>query len=392
MNLAKLGSSPLGDLLPISGTDVRTGHEWSHFAYAAHPLPSQPILSLAAVNLSAQAAMAVARLDQAVSQLPNPQILVRPILRREAASTSALEGTYASFDEVLVADFLEDQQLSSEQREIRNYVQATELAVTLLETYPISRKIAGLIQQTIVRGTDGDSYDAGDLRKRQVAIGPKNRPIHEARFVPCPPGALLVEGFSEWERWVNAENHVPIVAKMAMAHYQFETLHPFADGNGRLGRLIAILQLMQEGILRWPVLNLAPWLEAHRNEYQDGLLLLSETGDFDAWICFFAEAVRVQAVEGVIKIAALLTLKDTMIEELRKQGVRGSALEIAANLIGYPIIDVPTAKLMVNRTFEAANSAVSRLVTLGILREITGKRHNRLFICDRAFRMIQNPA
>jgi len=341
------------------------------------------------MNLATKAAMEVARLDQAVSQLPRPEILVRPIVRREAKSTSALEGTYASFDEVLESDFLEERQLSMEQREIRNYVLATDQAMLMLPTLPISRQLAGKLQKVIVRGTADDSWDAGDIRQRQVAIGPKNRPIEEARFVPSPPGDALVEGVSDWEKWVNADNEVPIVAKIALAHYQFETLHPFADGNGRLGRLIAILQLIQEGILRWPVLNLAPWLEENRDAYQDGLLRVTITGDLDPWVCFFSEAVRKQARDGVEKIAQLLQLRDDMVAELRAGGVRGSALQIAENLIGYPVIDVPTARDMTGKTFEAANQAVARLVDFGILREITGRPQNRLFVCQRAYLMIQ---
>lgn len=383
--------SPIGDLIDIAGTDPTTGLAWKYWAYAAHPLPPSPTLSLKSLNLATKAAMEIARLDQAVSILPRPEILVRPIVRREAASTSALEGTYASFDKVLEADFLEERQLSSEQREIRNYVLATYEGMTLLQTYPISRKIAGQLQQIIVRGTKGDSYDAGDIRQRQVAIGPENRPIEEARFVPIPAGDGLAQGVSDWERWLNDEhNHVPIVARMALGHYQFETLHPFADGNGRLGRLIAILQLVQDGTLRWPVLNLAPWLEQHRDEYQDGLLRVTETGDFDAWVSFFAEAVRKQAHDGINKIAQLLQLRDEMLAELRAAGVRGSALQVAENLIGYPVIDVPTVKKMIGKSFEAANQAVARLVDLGMLREITGKPQNRLFLCQRAYGLIQS--
>jgi Fic family protein len=332
--------------------------------------------------------MEIARLDQAVSQLPNPDILVRPIIRREAVSTSALEGTYAAFDEVLEADFLEENKLSSEQREIRNYVRATEEGVQLLKTYPISRRLAGHLQRIIVSGTPGDTYDGGDIRQRQVCIGPKNRPIEEARFVPPPPGDELELGVSEWEKWVNSEEPIPIVIKMAMGHYQFETLHPFADGNGRLGRLLAILQLVQAGQLRVPVLNLAPWLDAHRDDYIAGLLNTTITGDFNAWVEFFGEAVRVQAQEGVRKIGDLLALRDTLVAELRAANLRGSALQIAENLIGYPVIDVRTARSMIGRSFEAANQAVARLVEQGVLREITGRPQGRLFVCSRVMAII----
>lgn len=333
--------------------------------------------------------MEVARLDQAVSQLPNPDILVRPIVRREATSTSALEGTYAPFDEVLEADFIEERHLPSEIKEIRNYVRATERAVELLRTRPLSRGMIGELQKILVSGTPGDTYDAGDIRKRQVYIGPKNRPIQEARFVPPPPGDLLAQGVSDWEKWVNAVNDVPVVAKMALAHYQFETLHPYADGNGRLGRLIAILQLVQEGVLRFPVLNLSPWLESNRDAYIDGLLQVTLSGEYSPWVSFFSEAVRLQARSTVRQIGQLLNLRESMVTDLRIAGVKGAALEIVEDLIGYPVIDVPTAAAMIGKSFETANKAVARLVEAGILRELTGRAKNRVFGCDRVLAIIR---
>jgi Fic family protein len=260
----------------------------------------------------------------------------------------------------------------------------------LLQQYPISRKLLGELQRTIVRGTPGDTFDAGDIRQRQVCIGPRNRPIQEARFVPPPPGGDLVEGVSDWEKWVNADNDVPILAKVALAHYQFETLHPFADGNGRLGRLTAILQLVQGGILRLPILNVSPTLEANRDDYQDGLLNVTKTGNYSEWVTFFSDAIALQANEGVRKINNLLALRERIVGRLRDAGVRGSALQIAENLIGYPVIDVPTAREMVGKSFEAANQAVSRLVRQGILREVTGRRQDRLFVCSEVVSIIES--
>ncbi len=230
MDLDRLANSPIGRLVPISGVTPGTGDTWRYHAFVPpQPLPVTPALDMAALNSASKAAMEVARLDQAVSQLPNPRILVlvRPVVRREAASTAALEGTYATFGDVLEADFLEDRQLSSEQREIRNYVNATEKGVELLDTYPISVGLVSHLQEILVRGTSSEAYDSGGLRQRQVYIGPRNRPISEARYVPPPEGMILVEGMSDWEKWVNTASDVPLVAKIALAHYQFESLHPF---------------------------------------------------------------------------------------------------------------------------------------------------------------------
>ena len=284
MNVDAVGKSPIGELVPITGTDPRSLKVWDYWAYLPHALPELPHLTPRALALSAKAGAAVARLDEAVAQLPLPEILVRPVIRKEAKSTSALEGTYASFEDVLEADFLDDRQMSSEQREIRNYVEATEAACSEIGERRITRSFLGELQRMIVKGTPGDTADAGDIRPHQVAIGPKDRPIDEARFVPCPPGVQLEAGVQSWEEWSRPGTDLLIIAKVAVAHYQFETLHPFGDGNGRLGRLVSILQLMKAGELRWPVLNIAPWFEAHRELYQEGLMNVTLTGDFSPWV------------------------------------------------------------------------------------------------------------
>ncbi|NNH72469.1 Fic family protein [Nocardia uniformis] len=345
-------------------------------------------MSPAAVNAVTRAGMAIARLDEAVALLPRPEIIVRPIIRREARSTSALEGTYASFEEVLEADFLEDRQMSHEQREIRNYVEATEYAVQHIAQRRIGRSFLGELQRIIVHGTSGDTDDAGDIRPHQVAIGAHRRPIEEARFVPCPPGDQLASGMDAWENWVADHTRMPIVAAMALAHYQFETLHPFGDGNGRLGRLIAILQTMRARELRWAALNVAPYFERRRSEYQDQLLGLTVTGDWNVWIRFFADGVEAQAREGLGAIRELLRIREELVTQVRASGRKGSAVEIAELLIGYPVIDVKTAAMLTGVTFTAANTTVGNLVDDGLLRETSGKQRNRLFVCDRVLTVL----
>ncbi|WP_051024420.1 Fic family protein [Nocardia aobensis] len=337
-------------------------------------------MSGAAINASAKAGTAIGRLDEAVAQLPLPQIIVRPIIRREARSTSALEGTYASFEEVLAADFLEVGQMSDEQREIRNYVEATEYAVQDIVERKITRTFLGELQRIIVRGTSGDTPDAGDLRPYQVAIGARYRPIEEARFVPCPPGDQLVAGVAAWSDWISNHDRMPLVASMALAHYQFETLHPFGDGNGRLGRLVAILQAMQAKELRWAALNIAPYFEKRRAEYQEQLLRVTATGDFNTWIHFFANGVEAEAREGLDQIRNLLRVRDNLVARVRAKR-KGSAVEVAEYLIGYPIIDVKTVATLTNVTVQAANLVVKNLVEDGILAEVTGRQQRRLFAC-----------
>lgn len=388
MDIDAVGASPIGKLVPISGTDPRSMQPWTYWAYLPDPLPTDPTLSASATAAAAKAAMAIARLDEAVAQLPRPEILVRPIIRREATSTSALEGTYATYQQVLEADFLQEKQMSLEQREIRNYVEAAEAATQNITERRISRSFLGSLQKTIVRGTKGDTPDAGDIRPHEVAIGPKDRPIHEARFVPCPAGDQLVAGVAAWEEWVATPSELLIVAKMAIAHYQFETLHPFGDGNGRLGRLISLLQVMQAGELRWAVLNIAPWFEMNRDDYQDGLMAVTLSGDFSPWVELFARAVEIQARGGLAKIQTLLSLRDRMVSDLRQRNMRGSTIELAEVMIGYPVIDVPTVRKIIGKSFQAANTTVGKFIELGILQEITGRRQDRLFVASEVLREI----
>jgi Fic family protein len=390
MDIEALQNSPIGELVPIMVPELGSNEATiPYWAYVPNPLATDLQLSMSAVNKAAKAGMAIARLDQAVAHLPNPTLLLRPIIRKEAASTSALEGTFAEFDSVLESDFLDDRLLTTEQREIQNVVRATELAMIRIKELPISRRLIGELQSVIVRGTEDETYDSGDLRQRQVYIGPKNRPVQEARFIPPPHGANLENGFDDWEEWINAKNDIPIVIKMALGHYQFETLHPYANGNGRLGRLIGLLQLVEDESLSFPILNLSAWLEVRRTEYVDGLLRVTRTGDFDAWVQFYAEGVLAQAEKGVSTINALQIFKEQTLSSLRSARVRGAAFEIAESLIGYPIINVATARSMTGITFQAANHAVSTLVERGILEEITGRQRNRLFVCKPVMAIVQ---
>ena len=267
---------------------------------------------MGAHKLADKASMSVGRLDFAVKRLPDPGLLVRPALRREAQSTSALEGTYATLEEVLEADYVDEVNRRAEVREVLNYVRAAEQALSLVQVKPICVNVIAQLQATLVEGTRGDGWDKGRLRESNVYIGERSKGIEASRFVPPPHGDLLVEGVSDWEKWLHADDDYPLLVKIALAHYQFETLHPFSDGNGRLGRLIVTLQLVTEKALTYPLLNLSPWLEERKDEYKDLLLGVSKTGDFDRWIRFFCEAVHYQAEDGVARIEELLAKQEKL--------------------------------------------------------------------------------
>lgn len=384
--------SPVGHLVPISGMDPWRGELYEHQAFVPAPLPE----TLADLRLSdgswkavVGATGALAKLDQAGRQVPNPELVRRPTLRREAQSTSALEGTYAAFTDVLEADLDRGATRSAEVAEVLNYVRAAEIAFKWIEDRPLTLGVLGELQRTLVRDTVGELSDAGGIRDRQVAVGQQRGPITEATHVPPPPGALLDDGVRAWLTWVNAASDMPDVVRAALAHYQFETLHPFSDGNGRLGRLIVVLQLMQYGVLDFPLLIVSPWFEARRRDYQDHLLAVSETGDFDPWVRFFAEGLRAQAEETVRRIVALLDYQEELRSAIRDRSIRGVRAKIMENIIGQPIIAVTWAQHQYGVSYQTANEAVARLVRDGILKEMTGRNYARLFMAERVLAIVE---
>ncbi|WP_262490888.1 Fic family protein [Mycobacterium simiae] len=365
--------------------------DYAHVAFVPHPLPEDVDLTMATHKIATEASMSVGRLDFAVKRLPNPGLLVRPALRREAQSTSALEGTYATLDEVLEADFVDEANRRAEVREVLNYVRAAETALLLIEQKPICLNVIAPLQQILVRGTRGDSYDSGRLRETNVYIGERGLGIEASRFVPPPAGEELMKGVSDWEKWIHREDDLPLLIKIAMAHYQFETLHPFSDGNGRLGRLIIALQLVSAEALTYPVLNISPWLEQRKDEYKDRLLAISQTGNFDPWVAFFCEAIHHQADDGVQRIEELLEFQTDLRQKLARIRARGVVNNIAESLLGYPVITISRAAELHGVTYPPARNAIETLVSLGVLRESTGQQYSRVYVCDQIRDIMNRP-
>jgi Fic family protein len=254
----------------------------------------------------------------------------------------------------------------------------------LIKKKPICLSVLAELQKILVSRTRGDGYDAGQLRQRLVCIGDTGRGVERSRFVPPPNGHTLMEGISAWEKWINSEQEMPTLVKIALSHYQFETLHPFSDGNGRIGRLAITLQLIEEQVITHPVLNLSPWLEPRRDDYIDRLLNVSKVGDFDPWVRFFAEAVRARAKAAVNTIENLMSFSGEVADTMKRAGERSAAVaKLATNLIGYPMMTVARVQRDLEVSYPTANKAVGKLVEAGYLRELTGRSYGRVFICDR---------
>jgi len=388
-------NSAAGTLVPISGTDPRA-REWTHQAFVPAPLAdTAPWLSPGTHLRVANARAALAALDSTARQLPNPKLLRRPSLRREAQSTSALEGTYEPLRAVLTAD--DEAPTSLAMREVLNFVSMADHAFEWVESgRPLSVTMLSELQRTLVRGTPAEGPSSGRIRQIQVVIGQRRTaavgelPVKAARFVPSPPGTDLEARVHDLVRWMGRDYRTlidPVVAS-ALAHYQFETLHPFPDGNGRIGRLLIILQLFMDGTLSEPTLTVSPWFEGRRAEYYDRLFAVSSQGDWDNWVSFFAQGLEESAVvtrrQMLELVAAQAHLKDT---------IRASKLraDTAHALVDYAVAHTTFTVRQVERdlgvSYGRANRLVSDLVNLRVLAE-AGDTYRRRFFAPAVLQVL----
>lgn len=395
--MRSLRDSPIGTVVPIAGYDGRFGEDYVAEAFVPYDLPTNIELPGRTWMAVSEAAAELGRLDAAASLIPRPQLVARVATRREAIGTSALEGTYANLTELFAAEVLpeheQDERVPPNVREVMNYTRAADSAFTWIDDRPITLTMITALQAQIVRGTATDGPDAGRIRETQVFIGAKHRRIEEARFIPPPPGDQLRVMCERWVAWLTdpeASQNIQLIARVAMAHHQFETLHPFTDGNGRLGRLIAVLQLLREGALRSPVLALSPWLEERADAYRDHLFAVSHTGEWAPWIEFFAQAVAAEARSGHDRIMRLLALREEIGEIVRTAHPRARlAVEIADDLIAYPILSIADAERRYGRSNQANRNAVASLLELGILEPYNDARYDRLYWSPRVFQVIE---
>ena len=311
MQIDRFRQSPTGRLVPI--TVEEAGHEVHHFAFMPSPLPVDLDLTPKTWGAAIDAAHHLGRLDALAKELlPNPMLVARPTIRREAVSTSALEGTFAPAADVLSSEIDADLPRSHAVTEVLNFIHASEQGIERLNELPISTRLACELQRTLIAGTPSEDWQTGKVRQTQVLIGPyKGCSVLEATYVPPPPGDELSTGMSDWEKWIHNETDIHPVIRVAAAHYQFEALHPFTDGNGRIGRLLAILQLIDYGLLSEPLINLSPYFEAQSDRYRHLLCEVSTVWRVRRVDLLFLQALTVQAKDAEARIRALFAWRRT---------------------------------------------------------------------------------
>lgn len=339
------------------------------------------------IDWSAALSMALSAADRALGELagvgrtlPNPHLVIRPFLQKEAVLSSRIEGTRATLQDLLLFD-LEPAGTGdvADTREVRNYVLALEHGLARLESLPIGTRLMLELHGILMTGVRGEP-GAGEIRRLQVHIGPSTR-LADATFIPAPANEIP-ELLGELEKFIHSEPAIPPLIRIALAHYQFEAIHPFHDGNGRIGRLLITLLLCSLGLLPQPLLYLSAYFERHRDAYIRNLREVSTRGDWNQWLVYFLEAVREQSMESKETVHRLTALRLSFHERL--QTPRGSALlhKLVDALFMTPAITIRQAAELLAVTPRSAQMNVERLVSAGILREITGQKRNRIFIAQ----------
>ncbi|WP_187977445.1 Fic family protein [Mycetocola sp. JXN-3] len=395
MDVNGFTSPAMGTLTPIHGTDPHRG-EWNHSAFIPVSLADEtPVLSSETYLVILKARAALAALDATAAHLPNPGLLRTPTLRREAQSTSALEGTYAPLADVLTADAAAPS--TPELREVLNYVSMAEMGFDKTSAgYPISVSFVSELQGVLMRGTSQQDT-SGRIRDRQVVIGQRANapssafPVHASRFVPAPPGPNLERGVRDLTDWMRADHSTtidPIVAA-AMSHYQFETLHPFTDGNGRVGRYLIILHLHSTGVLTEPTLTVSPWFEARRTEYYDRLLEVSTRGNWDGFIRFFAAGLTGAAEQTRAQLIDLSSVQLELKELVRSSSLRADSAHALIDVaVANPTFTVRDVEFTLGISYGRANQLVTQLVDLGILALLHPQSYTRRFFAPRVLEVL----
>lgn len=331
-----------------------------------------------------QALLALGRLDSVSSLLPDTSLFLYMYVRKEAVLSSQIEGTQSSLSDLLLFELDEAPGVPFDDvSEVSNYVRALEHGVRRVrEGFPISGRLFREIHAELLSKGRGSEKRPGEYRTSQNWIGGE-RP-GTATFVPPPPDRVA-ECMSELEKFLhNQPERTPTLQKAALAHVQFETIHPFLDGNGRLGRLLTTLLLVSEGVLREPLLYLSLYLKTHRDTYYDLLQRVRTEGDWEAWLEFFVRGVRETADQAVVTAQDLARLFKEDREKIQDLGrIAGSALQVHYTLQQNPVQTVNSAKERTGLSVPTVTAVMKSLVTAGIVRELTGKRRNRVFGYDR---------
>ncbi len=371
-----------------AGKCVRSIGRHPYWAYVPNPLPPKIELDWELANLLSEANIKLGELSGAGQLLPNPHLLIGPFIRREAVMSSRIENTQSGLDQLFLfeADKTESPRIPDVQ-ELVNYVNAMEYGIERVQHLPLSSRLLCEIHEILMSGIRGEHASPGLMRTSQNWIGKPGCTLMDATYIP-PPVPEMKECFSELEKYIHSNAKEPPLIQSALIHYQFEAIHPFVDGNGRIGRILIILLLIEKGALSQPLLYLSDFFERYRDTYYELLLNVSQQGDWNSWLTFFLRGICQQSEDALLTIQKLLALKEKYREIAPGPRGPGAVNLLIEHLFSSPIVSISELVKTWKSTFPTVQRGVDYLVERGKLREITGQRRNRLFVADEILNVV----
>jgi len=376
---------------PAFGTVEREpGKKWAFNYFRPAPIPRDLELAPKTVQLLSSADAALGQLQGLCQLVRDPELLVGPYLRREAIASSRIEGTQASLSDLLQAEAGEAENHTEDVAEVERYLAATRHAYEAIRTLPISQRLVKEIHAILLAGVRGNEKLPGELRTSPVWIGATHDNPDTAIFVPPLP-AEVPEALADWERFVNSPGDMPTLIRCGLMHYQFETIHPFLDGNGRIGRLLINLMLTEEQRLDRPLLYVSGYFESHRSEYYFRLQRVREEGEIQEWLQFFLNAVREQAVDANTRSIRLVKVRERYLEEAA--ATRSSLPALANMLFQNPFVTVRSVQRQTDLTNQGARNLINKAVQRGWLREVgtLGRGGRTYWVAHEIFSVIEAP-
>jgi len=366
-----------------------------YWAFLPNPLPPTLGVDWKLAALLSETDRALAELSGAGRLLRNPHLLIQPYLHREAILSSRIENTFAEMEELFRLEAGEtDSVKSPDVQEVVNYVRALEYGLKAVTKLPISKRLICELHKILlsnVRGGDS-TRTPGEFRRSQNWIGKPGSTLATATFVPPPPDAML-DALSDWEKYLHSDSvEPPLLVKCALLHYQFEAIHPFLDGNGRIGRVLITLFLCERGCLSQPLLYLSGFFEALRDEYYQKLLAVSQQGDWRSWVEYFLTGVREQAQSALKDAQAITDLYEAYSRQW-KEATRapGVAMAILDELFANPFFSISRFAKKSGQNFPSTQKGVEFWIEKGLLAEITGQRRNRFFVAKELLEAMRGP-
>jgi Fic family protein len=362
-------------------------------AFVPAPLPPEPPIDFddELLALLSKADVGLGRLDGVVKVIPDPDFFVGMYVRREAVLSSQIEGTQSTLEDLLEVELEPGYRgRYGDVGDIVNYIAAMNHGLSRLDELPLSLRLIREIHAQLLRDGRGAQATPGEFRTTQNWIGPAGAPLQHATFVP-PPVPEMTQALHDFERFLHADVGGPLLVRVGLAHAQFETIHPFLDGNGRVGRLLITFLLVHESILRAPLLYLSYYFKLHRAEYYDRLMAVRLRGDWEGWLRFFLRGVAETSEEATDTAERIFALRESnRTQVMEEAGTNG--LKLLSVLFQRPLVNVNLVADVVDVTFPTANRLVGKFEELGILREVTGQRRSRMFRYEPYLRLFDEPA